>query len=676
MALTGSAPPFDIRRHPLQVLMFSVLNSIAPRWRGQRLHRPRLANRDEWAALAARHGHQTSARSETVKFVVDLLDSARTYFFDSKRWETHYRFVQRFIDPRLDQDHFVRLEYTRKNRRFLLGSVLHYLDGDHWTLELSSCDTMAIDQIAWLFEHVKHRIGFECDLRFKPVSPGQIAAVEAAGHRLAVLPRDALNAAVLYQPLVLGVAYGWLRIIRGEFDVAAVRPFDVVVIDEVPNEIPPIAALVTSQLQAPLMHVAVLSRNRNTPDMAYRGAIDLPAFKELEGEIVKLTVAGQDFTIERADPVQAQAAWTAMRPAKALAPICDLSVTTLCNVEALPEGAARYFGAKAAQVGTLGRIEGIVTPGGFVLPFSAYRAHLESAGLVAPIDAMLNDEGFRRSAKRRAERLAVLRACILSHPVEPRLLSQVEERVRAVDGHRHWIYRSSSNAEDLAGFNGAGLYESTVVPTNASGEQIADGLRMVWASVWLQRAFEEREWYRIDHLCVAMAVLVQPFFDDAVASGVAITGNPFQRGSEAVFINTQVRGHSVTGAAGNELPEQVLVTTWTGDYEFELLSRSSLANGASILAETDLRRLTDQLFKIHSRMLPLSAAPANAMDVEFILTAQRQFVMVQARPHTIVHNVDRALPNLSERLLPTLMRIVRRVAFRFLPNRLSYRSGD
>ena len=645
-------------------------------WRGRSLHKPRLANLEEWAALAARHGHQTSARTETVKFVVDLLDSGRTYFFDSTRWETHYRFVQRFIDPRLDQDHFVRMEYTRKNRRFLLGSVLHYLDGDHWTLELSSGDTMAIDQIAWLLEHVKDRIEFGCNLRFRPVSPGQIAAAEMAGNRLDVLPRDAINATVVYQPLVLGVAYGWLRIIRGELDVSAVRPFDVVVTDEVPSQIPPIAALVTSQLQAPLMHVAVLSRNRNTPDMAHRGAIDLPAFRQLEGEIVKLTVAGQDFAIERADPVQAQAAWSAMRPAEVLTPICDLSVNMLCNVDALPEVAATCFGAKAAQLATLCRIEGIVTPGGFVLPFSAYQAHLESAGLVAQIDALLNDDGFRRSAAQRAQRLAALRAGILAHPVDSSLLREVAQRVRALDGRRAWICRSSSNAEDLPGFNGAGLYESTVIPPNASAEQIADGLRMVWASVWLQRAFEERDWYRIDHRCVAMAVLLQPLFDDAIASGVAITGNPFQRESQGVFINTQVHGHSVTGAAGNEIPEQVLVTTWTGDYEFEILCTSSLANGESILGDKDLRRLTDQLFEIHTRMLSTTMAPANAMDVEFMLTAQRQFVIVQARPYTIVHNVDRALPNLSEKRIPKLMRVVRRVAYRFLPNRLSYRSGD
>ena len=52
------------------------------------------------------------------------------------------------------------------------------------------------------------------------------------------------------------------------------------------------------------------------------------------------------------------------------------------------------------------------------------------------------------------------------------------------------------------------------------------------------QAFEERDWYRIEHREVAMGVLVQPFVEDAVATGVAITGNPFKQGLEAVFINT------------------------------------------------------------------------------------------------------------------------------------------
>jgi rifampicin phosphotransferase len=639
--------------------------------RGRSQHQPQLTTHEAFAGFAARYGHQTSARCETVKFVVDRLDDDRTYFFDSNAYTTHYRFVERFIDPRTDYHLFLRREFTRPDRRFLLGSIMHYLDGGHWTLELSSNDTMDSAMIVGLYERIAERM-FDCGLRFRAASPAQEEAALAAGGRLPILSREVINATVQYQPVVLGVAYGRLLFVRGPLDVASVRPYDVVVADEVPNEIPPVAGLVTSQLQAPLAHVAVLCRSRNTPDMAHRGAIDLPALVELEGELVKLTVGGQDFAIQRAERAEAEAAWAAMRPAAMHTPGFDISVSAFQDTAALPPDAARFVGSKAAQLGLLSRIDGLATPSGFVVPFAAYRRHLEAAGLQTHIDALLEDAEFARSPSLRAEHLARVRERISAHPLDALLLAQLVERVRAVQP-REWIFRSSSNAEDLAGFSGAGLYESLVVPAQATADQMADALRAVWASVWLQRAFEERDWYRIDHRGVAMAVLVQPCVEDAIASGVAITGNPFQRGQGA-FINTQIAGHTVTSATGDELPEQFLVTTWSDEYEFELLNKSSLTDGALILNEADLRRLCDQLFAIHERMLPMAENTANAMDVEFILTRRREFVIVQARPYTIVYNVDRGVRSSTEGPWANFVRRVRRQIARFVPNRLAYRA--
>jgi rifampicin phosphotransferase len=602
----------------------------------------RIGTLDDWTLLHARPGHHTVARTETVKFLIDLRNDDKTYFVDSKKWEVHFDFVRRFIDPYVDYDRFNITEYSHDNRRYVLGSLMHYLDGDHWTVELSGSDTLSAERIGWMFERIAARVGCAAQLKFRPVSPLQIEHAARLAGRVPVLSSEALNASVNYQPVVLGVAYGHVRLIRGTLDVSGVRPSDIVVSEFVPEQMPPVAGLVTSQLQAPLAHVAVLSRNRNTPDMSLRGAIDLDAFTRFEGKLVKLTVASQDYTVEHADAAQAQAAWAAMRPAAALRPECDAKVKGLFDVARLEPTAVRYIGAKAAQIGRLCSVEGISTAGGFAIPFSAYLGHLESAGLTAEIDAMLADSEFAADASLRARRLAALRQAIADYPVQPELLAALCAKLRELATNRRFIFRSSTNAEDLDGFNGAGLYESIAVAANPSPEQVADVLREVWASVWLQRAFEERDWYRIEHRAVAMGVLVQPFVEAAVATGVAITGNPFKQGLDAVFINTQLSGSTVTGAVGNQLPEQYLVATWTGVYEPELISRSSLANGAPILRDAELTDLTTQLLRIHRTLLPENAGTANAMDVEFALTRERRFVILQARPYTIVYSLDRA----------------------------------
>ena len=615
--------------------------TLAPRRRGVE-YLECIRTLDDWGRLHARPGHHTVARTETVKFVIDLHSGEKTYFLDTRKWEVHFDFVRRFLDPYADYNRFNIREYTHDDRRFVLGSLMHYLDGDHWTVELSGGDTLSADRIAWMVDHVAARVGCVSGLKFRAVSPQQIGQAARLSGRVPVLSSEVLNASVVYQPVVLGVAYGHVRLIRGALEVSSLRPSDIVVSEWVPEQIPPVAGLVTSQLQAPLAHVAVLCRNRHTPDMSLRGAIDLDVFTRLEGQLVKLSVAGQDYAVERADPAEAQAAWAARRPATAWQPDADLHARGLFDVDTLDAAAARFVGAKAAQMGRLTRLDGLNTPGGFAIPFSAYRDHLQASGLDAEIDAMLTDGTFVRDAGVRAMRLAALRAAIQRHPVRDEVLTAVCERLQSWAPQRRSIFRSSTNAEDLDGFSGAGLYDSIEVSAQPTAPQVADALRQVWASVWLERAFEERDWYRIDHRAVAMGVLVQPWVDSAVATGVAITGNPYKPGLDAVFINTQWSGATVTGALGDQMPEQYLVATWTGSFEPELISRSSLAGGEPILREAELVDLTTQLLHIHQVLLAGYSGSANAMDVEFSLTRAREFVVLQARPYRIVYSLDRA----------------------------------
>jgi rifampicin phosphotransferase len=60
-------------------------------------------------------------------------------------------------------------------------------------------------------------------------------------------------------------------------------------------------------------------------------------------------------------------------------------------------------------------------------------------------------------------------------------------------------------------------------------EDIEITLKTIYASIFSHKAFEEREFYKIDHYKVAMAVLVQPFLSDTVISkGVAMTYSPIR----------------------------------------------------------------------------------------------------------------------------------------------------
>jgi phosphoenolpyruvate synthase/pyruvate phosphate dikinase len=200
--------------------------------------------------------------------------------------------------------------------------------------------------------------------------------------------------------------------------------------------------------------------------------------------------------------------------------------------------------------------------------------------------------------------------------------------------------RSSTNAEDLAGFSGAGLYRSARVDPSSRAD-VERGLREVWASVWSWDAFAEREWYGIDHARVAMAILVQESIDDELVIGVAITGNPFYEGRPAVYINAQARGGSVTGAAGNEIPEQLLVYTWTRTRDIERISASSRAPGQQLLRDAEAVAFARQLEAIHDEFVGDPVGTAAAVDVEFLVRANREVIVLQARPYKLHWSEDR-----------------------------------
>ena len=171
--------------------------------------------------------------------------------------------------------------------------------------------------------------------------------------------------------------------VRGRVERGALGPRDVLVTDEVPDDLPLVAALITSRFQAPLAHVAVLSANRGTPDMALRGAVDAPTIAALDGQLVRLEVGAQDYTLRAAEQAEAAAHWAQTGERPSFTPPLDVSRTELIDQCALRAADVPVAGAKASNMGELCTLaaRGVEVPEGFVIPFAHYMRHLERAGI-------------------------------------------------------------------------------------------------------------------------------------------------------------------------------------------------------------------------------------------------------------------------------------------------------
>ena len=195
-------------------------------------------------------------------------------------------------------------------------------------------------------------------------------------------------------------------------------------------------------------------------------------------------------------------------------------------------------------------------------------------------------------------------------------------------------YRSSTNNEDLPGFNGAGLYDSkSQKPDEDEEDGLDKSLKEVYASLWNFRAFTERDFHRIDHMKTAMGILVHPSYQEELVNGVAVSFDPITARDGWYYVNSQVGEDLVTNPDALSVPEELLLGPYGSNI---VLSASNQAQqGQLLMNRTQLRQLREHLEKIHDQFKELynpGTGESFAMEIEFKITSDSILAIKQARP--------------------------------------------
>ncbi len=597
--------------------------------------------------------------ARSVKTVIDRYDQDRLYFQHSERYPIHWAFASEQLSggalpvvPLLAD--FNTTEYSSPSRRFLLGAVTHYEGPDVYTYEIAPYDQASVDLILSAYGDIKAATWFGENLRFFASSAAVEVTVRGEEEALNLITQAELFAGIDYQPLNLAESYGRLRFATAESLATEYLGFrDVVVLDQVPNDISVVSGIITEAFQTPLSHINVLSRNRGTPNMALRGAFQNPALRALEGQWVRFGVASEGYTVAAVSADEADAWWEANKPQSVQVPGLDREVVELTDIEAVlaPDHpdlkdsvkvATRAFGGKAAHYAALSQIEGLPVPKAFAVPVHFYLQFMEDNGFTARVEALLEDRDFQQDPAYRDQALGQLREDMKAAPLDPAFEAALIAKLQRDYPNIRMRFRSSTNAEDLDGFTGAGLYISKSADLNDPERPVADAVRKVWASVWFFRAFEERSYRSIDHLSVAMALLVHRSFPDEEANGVALTNNPFDRTGldPAFYINVQVGETSVVLPPAGVTADSFLYYFDRAEQPVTYLSNSSLTLGGQPVLNPNQRfQLGQALDRIRQAFAPAYGTNGNwwAMDVEFKfdgLPGEEPALFVkQARPY-------------------------------------------
>jgi hypothetical protein len=195
--------------------------------------------------------------------------------------------------------------------------------------------------------------------------------------------------------------------------------------------------------------------------------------------------------------------------------------------------------------------------------------------------------------------------------------------------------RSSTNNEDLPGFSGAGLYTSKT--QHLTEGHISKSVKQVYASMWNFRAFEERDFYRVDHYIAAMGILCHSNFEEEQSNGVGVSIDPVYDTENTFYLNTQVGESLITNPDPYSVPEEILLyedPSLGAGYLVLRLSNLVLP-GELVMDQIYLDLMREYLTVIHDEfalLYDVVGAEGFGMDIEYKVTAQDQLIIKQARP--------------------------------------------
>lgn len=612
-----------------------------------------LPDRAAFEAMARRDDVPGAAGAREVKFLLTGVDgpNPQLYFVNTRNIVYHWDFATKALGSPLSLEEFNAQTYFTDRRKNLAGTIIAHdsfkgAGGKKglYAVEFWPTDPVKARHVAAAFKQIEKQMPFaKGQLAYHPAGSTQEALFAREKSELKRLGVKSIDSATLigsktFEPLNLGEGFGMLRVIDPSQPNArppSVR--DVVIFKSLPNDLTHVGGVISETPQTSLSHINLKAKQNDTPNAFLKDAANDPKVKPFIGKLVHYKVTADGIELKEATQAQADAWLDKMRPTRTQVPPRDLSLTSIVSLERLGQGDAKKVGAKAANLAELRKIlPAHTSPGGLAIPFSFYDKFMKANGLYDAAKAMMADPRFKSDPAVREQLLEDFRRRIRRADLPADLAAKIATAQRSFPADQPIRARSSTNNEDLEGFNGAGLYDSY---THRPDEgHLGETVKQVWASLWNYRAFEERDFHRIDHLGAAMAVLLTRNYDDEKANGVAVTKNVYDPNWPGLYVNVQVGESLVTNPDPNATPDELLIARIgpNREWETQYLRDSSLTPGNKhVLTEAQVRELTQVLQRVQDHFKVTYGKqddPKFAMDVEFKIDAAGKLIVKQARP--------------------------------------------
>src|SRR5919112_262606 len=244
-----------------------------------------ISTRAEFDSLFQQGASVTAGAPSELKFLIDR--TVGELYFLPPAYAFHFDFYRQVLQGPLDNAEFNERAYNRPNRDFIAGTVTAY-------------DSFV--------DSVTRRRGIICfslwptdkfDVAVLSESHAAITAELAAeldAAHIDVKTNVQISAGLMFMALSLGTAIGTLVVIERGAAAPTLRRTDVALfLGDVPADAPPVAAMITTQVQTYNSHLGIKYRQDDTPFFYKNFTVDEAAgLRALAGRPVEVTASAQD----------------------------------------------------------------------------------------------------------------------------------------------------------------------------------------------------------------------------------------------------------------------------------------------------------------------------------------------------------------------------------------------
>ncbi|MCB9787955.1 MAG: hypothetical protein H6744_14820 [Deltaproteobacteria bacterium] len=630
-----------------------------------------------------------------VKFIILLDGTPRIVFQKGTVYLTHSEFARARLDPfvGMSPEEFDAVSLRRQGQRALLGAVLMPLwtGTDEFGVQLVGVDPYPAEMVAAAIERVRAAVkhGKPLDVIYVPTADQAKATAgcperfEELGVKVASTDRWTGGLGCYSQ----GWALGRLVAIEGAeipaaFANGTITTDDILLTRDVPADLPPVAGLLTTAGSAPSSQGAILANTYGIPYALLALDDQVAAAKALVGRTVVLSAAAPAggatceigiFSVDHLSEAQ-RAELDVDRPPLTVAVSPKEARGALAvDVDGLLPADSRTVGRSAAYYGVLrASIPEAVRPAR-ALTFDLWDAYMaqpyQGGTLGGFIADSLAPHGWPADVPALAATLADIRAAITDEvDFADADKAAVSEALGELDTTRALRFRSSTNAEDIEHFTGAGLYASSrgcpaddadgdeegpsrCDAADASERSVWRAIREVYASFYDLNATMERLRRGVDEAQVGMGLLVYPEVpeDEVLANGLGL--EDWELFSDAsTTLTTQVGSRWVSSAEPGVVPESVLVNVGPPSGVVVLTLSSLMELGLRVFSDVaDYVEMATYLEVVRTAMVAMHpGALSLRLEFEYASSAADGLVVEHMRevgrpaadPTTTVYLVD------------------------------------